>query len=464
MVSREFGNNKVLNKKKNIAVWLSQLSNHSGFRRYAGNTLWLFSEKFLRIFLDLAITVWVIRYLGPEQFGVLSYAISFVGLFSAIATVGLDNILVRALVNDQSRYESLLGSAFGLRLIGAICVFCLISISIQFGGNSRDEKILIYIVASSILFQTLNVINLYFRSKVLSKYVVLASTIGLAFTSIIKIFLILNHASIFAFSAVIIFDSFVVAITLIYFYTRDVSAFHVGNTRLATFKWKFEVKLAKSLFRDSWPLMLSGLVVAIYMKIDQVMIKEMIDSTAVGQYAVAVKLSELWYFIPVAITGSVFPALVRAKNTNNQIYLQRLTYLYTFMFWVAFMLAVGISFLGEWIIKVLFGDPYIHASGVLIIHIWTGVFVFLGVASHQWLVTENLQLYSLINTCVGAALNIALNLYLIPIYGIQGAAVASLISYFIAAYFMLLFSKKTRPNFFAISKSINIFKVLYAEK
>lgn len=452
-----------MNKNKSITVLFNQILSHAGFRRYAGNTLWLFGEKFLKIVIGIAITVWVIRYLGPEQFGLLSYAISFVGLFSVIATVGLEKILIRELVSGEFSHERLLGTAFGLRMVGVICVFCLIGIFIQLVDNNNNEHMLIFIIASAILFQTLDVIKLYFKSKVLSKYEVFASAISLAASSIIKILLIINHANIFAFAAVVIFDSFLLAISLVYFYNRDTSSLYLGRSWLTPLKWKFDIILAKKLFRDSWSLILSGVVVGIYMKFDQIMIKEMIDSTAVGQYAAAVKLSELWYFIPVAITGSVFPAIVAAKKINNHLYLQRLNRLYAFMFWTAFILAVVISFSSNWIILVLFGDAFSPASDVLVIHIWTGIFVFVGVASTQWFVSENLQLYLLLNTSVGAILNIAFNLYLIPIYGIQGAAIASLISQVISAYFMLLIWKKTRPNFFAISKSLNIYKVLFHE-
>ena len=200
------------------------------------------------------------------------------------------------------------------------------------------------------------------------------------------------------------------------------------------------------------------------MKFDQIMIKEMIDSTAVGQYAAAVKLSELWYFIPVAITGSVFPAVVAAKKINNHLYLQRLNRLLRiYVLDCIYTCSCYIFYKRVDYFSTFLGDAFSPASSVLIIHIWTGVFVFVGVASTQWFVSENLQLYLLLNTSVGAVLNIAFNLYLIPIYGIQGAAIASLISYFISAYIMLLIWEKTRPNFFAISKSLNIYRVLHHE-
>jgi len=281
---------------------------------------------------------------------------------------------------------------------------------------------LIFIIASATIFQAFNVIDLYFQSKVLSKYAVYANTISLFISSIVKIVLILSKAPLIAFVWAVLFDSFVLACGYLYFYISKNSKFSVKNL-------KFNKITAINLLHDSWPLILSSMVIAIYMRIDQVMIKEMLNSEAVGQYAAAVRLSEAWYFIPMVISSSLFPAIINTKKVSEELYYDRLQKLYDLMVWLAIAIALPMTFLSDWIVNLLYGEQYNQAGSVLMIHVWAGVSVFFGVSNNKWILNENLQKYRLYIDGIGAILNILLNLLLIQIYGVIGAALATLLSY-----------------------------------
>ncbi len=424
----------------------AQLLGHEGIRRYGANTAWLMGEKILRMFMGLFVGIWVARYLGPEQFGLLSYAQSFVFLFTAIATLGLDSIVVRELVKDKSQRNVLLGTAFTLKLIGSLCILPLLWLGVQFTSNDSYTNLLIFIIASGTIFQSFNVIDFYYQSSVLSKYVAFANTITLAISSIIKIVLILNEASLLAFAIVGVFDTVILSLGLIYFYWQ--------KTHHSLREWQFDKVVAKQLLSDSWPLILSSIMVSLYMKIDQVMIKEMLDNNAVGQYAAAVRISEAWYFLPVAICSSIFPAIINAKKVSETLYYQRLQRLYSVMIWLGISIALPMTFMSDWIINLLYGSAYIEAGQVLIVHVWAGLFVCIGVANSNWMINENIQVYSTLNTAIGATLNIVLNYILIISFGILGAAVATLIAYAVSAYFSLFLWEKTKSNFYLISKSV----------
>ena len=426
-----------------------------GFIRYLKNTSWLFAEKIFRLLLVLSVGIWLARYLEPEQFGILSYAISFVGLFTTLSTLGLDNIIIRELVKDEKKRDLLLGTAFWLKLAGAFLALFILVITVQLTSNNEFENALIFIIASSMIFQSINVIDFYFQSKVLSKYIVYANFITLSISSIIKVALILNQAPLISFAVIVVLDSFILACGYIYFYYHKQLTFRT---------WKFTKSIAKSLLKDSWPLILSGIAIAVYMKIDQVMIKVMLDSEAVGQYAAAVKLSEAWYFIPMVIASSLFPAIINSKKQSEVLYYARLQKLYDLMIWMAIAIAVPMTFISGWVVDLLYGAQYNEAASVLMIHIWASIFVFLGVASSKWLIIENLQGYAMINTIIGAITNILLNLLLINYFGIEGAAWATLISYFIAAYLCLSFFKSTRINFYKLSKSLILIRIFYVKK
>jgi len=394
--------------------------------------------------VGLFVGIWVARYLGPEQFGVFSYAQSFVGLFAVLATLGLDGIMVRELVKDETKRDVLLGTAFLLRIVAAIFVLLLLYASTMLNSNGRDTNILIFIIASVTVFQSFNVIDFYFQSKVLSKYVAYSNFISLLISSFVKIALILNKAPLIAFAWVALFDSFVLALGFIYYYKSQ---------KLSIFNWKYDKQVDLSLLKDSWPLILSGMVIAVYMKIDQVMIKEMLGASAVGQYAAAVKISQAWYFIPTVISSSLFPAIINAKKRDPVLYKQRLQKLYNLVVWLAILIAFPMSFIGLDLMKLLYGTAYSEAGKILMVHLWAGVFVFIGVAGSKWFICENLQLYTFYRTLTGAIINIALNLVLIRKYGAIGAAFATIISQFFATYFLNCISSKTRGQFVMQTKS-----------
>jgi O-antigen/teichoic acid export membrane protein len=432
---------------------LKSLKNHEGFMKYFKNTSWLFGEKILRMVVGLFVGVWVARYLGPEQFGLFSYAQSFVGLFTVIATLGLDGIVVRELVKDESSRDELIGTAFWLKLMGALGVLIVLAFAVNFTSNDSYTNTLVFIIASATIFQSFNVIDFYFQSKVLSRYVVFANIITLFLSSIAKIVLILYNAPLIAFAWVILFDSFILACGFVYFYFKNDLAY-----RLKVFK--FNKASAVTLLRDSWPLILSGVVIAIYMKIDQVMIKEMMNAEAVGQYAAAVRLSEAWYFIPMVIASSLFPAIINAKKISEELYYARLQKLYDLMVWMAIAIAIPMTFLSDWIVELLYGSQYNQAGSVLMIHIWAGVFVGLGVVKGSWQVSENLTKLHFYGAVTSATVNVILNYYLIPIYGISGAAFATLLAQFSSAYIVNYFFIELRSQTKLMHRTIDLRRII----
>ena len=406
-----------------------------GFKRYFTNTSWLMGHRVLSMVVALFVGVYVARYLGPERFGLLSYAGSFVGLFTALATLGLDGIVVRELVETPERRDELLGTSFWLKAGGAILMWIGIATAIPFTHNDTQTNILIAIIAFGVIFQAFNIIDFNYQAEVKSKYVVYVQVVQLVVSSTAKLVFVWIAAPLVWFACVFLLDAIVRAVGL--------TAIYLKNTGKVWYsKWRWQT--ARVLLMDSWPLILAGMVVSIYMKIDQVMIKEMLDVERVGFYAAAVRLSEAWYFVPIAITSSVFPAIVNAKKQSEELYCQRLQKLYDLMVWLAVAIALPTTFLAPWVIRILYGRAFLPAAEVLSIHIWAGVFVFLGVASSQYLIAENYTRISFHRTFVGAIVNVILNIILIPKYGINSAASATLISYFVATFSMGFIPKTKR--------------------
>jgi len=418
------------------------------------NIGWLFFDKILRMGVGLIVSVWIARYLGPEQFGLLNFATAFVGLFGAIAGLGLHSIVVRDIVRDPDGKEATLGTAAVLQFFGGLLAYALILVVIFWlRPDDTLAKFLVAILGSVMVFKASEVAVCWFESQVLSKYTVWVQNGTFLVFAAIKVVLILQNAPLLAFAWAIMAQALIVAVLMLVM-------LGLRGPRL----WQLRVTLSrvKRLLADSWPLMLSGIAVVVYMKIDQIMLGQMVGDEAVGIYSAAVRISEVWYFIPMAIVASVFPAILQAKQRSEEEYYRRLQQLYDLMVWLSIAIALPMTFLSTPIVVLLFGEAYADSGSVLAIHIWAAVFVFLGVASGKWFIAENLQVLSLQRTLMGAFANIFFNLWLIPFYGTIGAAVATIASYAIAAFFADLFQKETRRMFVMKLNAMNFFS--YAGK
>ena len=276
--------------------------------------------------------------------------------------------------------------------------------------------------------------------------------IQLFLTSFTKLFLIFLKAPLLWFVWVYCFDAFLLALGLVVMYLLKSGNF---------WQWRWKWEVARSLLRDSWPLILSGVLVSIYVNIDQVMIKHMIDEQAVGLYAIATRLSTAWYFIPIAITSSMFPAILNAKYNNSSIYHQRLQTLYDILVWMAILIAIAILFLSESIIDLLVGHEYAPAASVLSIAIIAGIFTNIGLINNKFFEAENRQIDILYRSLMGVSVNIILNIILIKKYGIYGAALATVAAQFSTSIVYTYLKKDSRILFFMFLKSFDARRIFY---
>lgn len=422
-----------------------KLFKHPGLAKYFSNTSWILFEKTSRIISSLLVGTWLVRYLGPASFGDLSYAQSYVALFVLIAAFGLDEIIIRELVNDQYSNNTILGTVFGLKLFGSFCVIVLLILATILSNESSLHQNLIIIIGCSTIFQSLNVIDSYFQSIVQSKYTAIINIISLIITNLIKIYLIHTRSTLLSFALLMLFESILVACCLLFIYVKRIRS---------VMKWKFDLPIAKTLFSESWLLIISGIAVSVYMKIDVVMIKNLLGTASVGKYSAAVRLSEASYFIPMVVCASLFPAIINAKRNNINLYYNRIQSLFNLMAWIGIALSIIVSLTSNWIINFLYGGNFFDSIFVLKIHVWANAFVFLGVASSKWLIVEGLTVFSFFRVFLGMITNVVLNYFFIPRYGINGAAIATLISQIVAMYLFDLFHPKTRKIFWMKTKTL----------
>ncbi len=424
----------------------NKLKNEQGLQKIFGNTSWLLGESALRMSINLLVGVWLARYLGPSSFGTYNYALSLVSLFGPISALGLNGIVTRDIVRNPQEDKEILGSAFILRLIASFISLVVVVGSYWLLHSEDDQiKVLIFILSIGNLFSAFQVIDFWFQSKVLSKYVVVSRTATLLVGTAAKIFLIATKAPLIAFIVVSATEIIILGINLTIAYRIR------GGTIV---EWRLNFSRAKTLLSQSWPLIISSFGAIINLKIDQIMLGELSTAATVGIYAVAVRLSEVWYFVPEAITSSIFPSLLKSKEQGAKIYKSRQQKLYDLLAWGAMVIAIPTTFIATPLLTSLYGEAYRESGLILSIHIWASIFIFMRSALSKWLIAEDLFIFSFVTHGLGAMVNIILNLFLIPNYGGIGAAIATVASYATSSYLALFVHKKTLASAYMMTLAL----------
>ncbi len=405
------------------------------------NIIWLFIDNVLRMGAGLIIGIYLARHLGPSDFGLFSFSLAFTSVFGVVATLGIKDIIVRDLVHNPKHSSTTIGSAITLQAISGIISFVLIVIFINLIRSDDDlAKVIVYIMGLTVIFKFGEVASYWFESQIKSRYRVIVQNVIFLFFSIIKAVMIYYKSSITMFAWVTFLEVFVYSISIFV-------VMNVYGPKLQELSF-FNKDVLKKLLKDSWPLTFSAIAVTIYMKIDQIMLGAIFGNSEVGIYSVAVKISEVWYFVPMAIIASISPIILEAKKKDAEKYIFLLKKIFELLVLISLIVAIPMTFFADFIVVFLFGNQYEAAGVVLMIHIWASVFVFLGVASQNWFLAENKQIMSLQRTLIGAFIKISLNIILVPILGLIGCALATVITQIAAAFLFDFIQESTRPLFY----------------
>ena len=405
------------------------------------------SERLVNMTIRFFVGVWVVRYLGPENYGIYSYALSFAGLFVAFVTLGLDNIVVRNLSREGAEEGKILGTALALRLGSAILTMGVVAAIVLTVNDRWLTQLAVLIISGHLIFKAADVFDLWFQSQIKSKYPVRVRMASITLYCGGQVAFILAGFPVLAFIAL-----YVVQILWQTGGTYVMYRWVRGDNRPQLY---FDWGVGQRMLRDSWPLIFASLSIAVYMKIDQVMLGQMSSEEAVGIYATAVKISEMWYFIPGAIAKSVFPKIVSSKEGSSaDRYSSRMQALYDTVALISFVVIIPVVLSAHSVVGLLFGDAYAGSAPILVVHIWAFLFVSAGVVRGRWLVAENLTRFAMVASLLGATVNVGLNWFLIPVHDGLGAAWATLFSQIFATYISGLAFAPARMSFVQISKSI----------
>jgi PST family polysaccharide transporter len=408
-------------------------------QRAIGNTGWLLTDWAVRLAGGLLVSVWVARYLGPDDYGKLSYAMALAALFGAAAAVSHSDVLVREFVNDRARQAATLASGVTIRVAGGFVAWAMaIGAVFLLRPGHRELHVLVAILAAGLVFQATGAIEAWFQSQAASRAAVIARIIAFVTTSLITVVLILMSVPLVGFGWVALVGSALMALCLL-------SAYRL--TARPSGSWFPRWERMQYLFRESWQLWLAGLLLLAMMKMDQIMLGAMLGDRAAGIYGAAVRLSEVWYVLPMAIVGSAAPAIIEAKGLSMDLFADRLRRLFRLLAGLALAVAVLLSLGSRYVVEWLYGSAFSDAATVLAVHAWAMPFVFLGVGQAPWTVSQGLARLTLVRAMAALSINLLLNLVLIPFAGPVGAAAAVVISQAVWAVGFNVMDPRTRPVF-----------------
>lgn len=385
--------------------------------RIVGNMGWLFLDKVLRMGAGLVVGVWVARYLGPEQFGLLSFSTAFVALFGALAGLGLQGIVVRDIVRDPAGTEATLGTSVGLQLLGGFVAYGSVLGCVSWlRPEDAMARTLVAILGLAMLVRASEVASYWFEAQVKSRYAVWVQNAAFLLFACVKVGLIVTQAPLVAFAWATLGEAVLAALLLFVM---------LGLRGPALRQLRVSFQRAGTLLKDAWPLLLSSLAVTLCMRVDQLMIGQLLTDSSVGIYAVGVRLAEAFVFLGMAIASSVFPRLVEADDERFE---REFVVLVRWPFYTLLLLAVAVSLTSQAAIEVIFGAAYEGSAPVLSLLIFSIPITYLSIMSSKYLLRRGYHREILLRQLAGVVANIVLNSFLIPRYGVVGAALATVIT------------------------------------
>ena len=399
-------------------------------RQVAANSGWLLLDRLVRAMIGLLVGAWVARHLGPAHFGTLAYVLAYVALFQPFANLSADAIVVRNVSQEPRTAAEVLGAALALRLaFGLVGWLLAVAGAALIGDEDSSLTTLTAVVGGTLLFQAADVVDLWFQSQTQSRRTVVAKLVVYAISAGVKIAMILADAPLIAFAVVTAVEGLLSAIAMIVAYR----SFRTAHS------WAVTREAVGAILSECWPFMLSGFAIVVYMRIDQIMIREILSVEDLGIYAAVLPLSQFWQVIPLTIATSIGPFIAKQRLTDEVAFRRSMTLAFRAFFYLGVLSAVTTYAASGWLVPQLFGVAYAGAVLVLDLHAISNIFCFLGIAHGLWLVNERRFTVRLYGTVLAGAATVGMNALLLPRIGLPGACIAAIAAQAIAAFFINAF-------------------------
>ena len=422
--------------------------------RVLTNASWIIGCRIVQALLNLILTMLLARYWGPSGYGLINYAASIVAFVVPVMQLGLNSTLVQELIAQPDKEGEILGTSLTMSAISALC--CMVGV-VSFSALANKGETITTIVCGlysvQLIFQSLELLQYWFQSKLLSKYTSVTALAAYGVATVYKIILLICKSHVYWFALSQALDYLVIGITLLVIYRK------MGNSRL-----RFSWKLFCRLFSRSRYYIVANLMVTIFAQTDRIMLKMMLDETAVGFYSAAVTCASMTAFVFAAIIDSTRPVIFEKAKVGIQEFEHSVSRLYSLIIYLSLLQCVAITVFSELIIYILYGSEYMEAANVLRLVVWYTTFSYIGSVRNIWILAEGKQKYLSVINLSGAGANVLLNYLLIPSMGIHGAALASLITQIFTNVIISYLIKPIRHNNTLMLKGLNPKLLMFKSK
>lgn len=416
------------------------------------NTGILFFERALRIVVTAMLMFLLARHLSPDLFGQLSFAIAFSSIISVIANMGTDSVVIHELLIKKKPKNEILGSTLWLRIFSGVVFIFLSNLGLLiFFKTSYILSTIVFIISSGVIFQAFEVIDLYFQSISKFKRIINTRIISLFFSVLVKIIILYYNFEIIYISISFLFDSLIFAVFLIITYNKE---------SLKLNEWKYKKKTVVYLINKSIYLLASNICVVLIMQIDKILIGLLSNNRDLGIYTAATQFSGVWNIIPITMGAALIPDITKFYKFNKTDYKKFVLKIFKYLTFFGICICFLVIFFGEKIILITLGKNYLESVELLYVHIFTIIFIFHISIRTRLLIIEK-AISNIMQISLLTVLTIFfLNIILINLMGVKGAAYASLISWGLSTILFPLFSSRTRhyPLLFVNSFIINFKK------
>lgn len=407
-----------------------------GTSKVVKNAGWIIAARLVQAILSFVIGMLTARFLGPSNYGLINYAASIVAFFTPIMELGITNVIVHQLIEHKEEEGQSIGTAIVLNCISSIvCIVGITIFAIVTNWNEKETIIVCLLYSILLVFKAIEIVQYWFQARLLSKYSSIASLIAYVVVSAYKVFLLATHKSIYWFAMSYVLDNFMVALLLLVLYRN------LGGQKLS-----FSKKTAKRLFTAGKYYIVSSMMVTIFAQTDKIMLKGMLGKDSVGFYSAAIVCAGITGFVVAAIIDSFRPVIFENKKRSVEKFEESLRQLYSIIIYFSLLQSIAMTVGAKLIVGVVYGNQYAPSVVALRIVVWYTTFAYLGSVRNIWLLAENQQKYLWVVNLSGAVANVLLNLCLIPCIGLNGAAIASLITQFFTNVIVGYIIKPIRPN------------------
>lgn len=414
--------------------------------KLVSNAGWLIFGRVGQAIIGMIVSLMTARYLGPSNYGLISYATAYINFFNSICTLGIPSLLVKEFVDCPQREGIIIGTALAMRFASS-CMSAIVIVLISMVAD-YGEPLTICIVAIcsiSIIFNIFDTYVYWFQYKLESKTTAIISVVAYIAVATYRIIMLALQKTVLYFAFATSLDYLCTAVLLTLAYRKR------GGSRLHV-----SISYGKSLFSRSYHFILSGIMVAVYGQTDKFMLKHMLGSVDTGYYSTAVYISNMWCFILSAIIASFYPIIMEANNRSEEEFIRKNKQLYAIVFYLCIFVSAVISLFSNHIINILYGLTYAPSVAPLRIVTWYTAFSYLGVARDAWIVCKNKQRYLKWIYVSTALVNVILNYVLIPRWGATGAAVASLVAQVCTIFVFPMLNRAMRENTLMIIEAVKL--------